>query len=38
MRSLNVRLAAICLAVIVLLSGGIHLLHYIQVGRKADFL
>ena len=35
MRTLNLRLAAICLVVVVLLSGGVHLLHGFQVGRQA---
>ncbi len=36
MHTLNVRLAAICLAVVVLLGGGVHLLHGYQVHRLAD--
>ena len=35
-QTLNVRLAAICLVVIVLLSGGVCLLHAIQIDRHAD--
>ena len=38
MRTLNLRLAAICLMVIVLFSGGVHLLHGFQVHRKANAL
>ena len=38
MRTLNVRLAAICLVVVVLLGGGVHLLHGFQVRRQADAL
>ena len=38
MRTLNVRLAAICCVVVVLLGGGMHLLHGFQVHRKAGAL
>ena len=38
MRTLNVRLAAICCVVVVLLGGGMHLLHGFQVHRKAGGL
>jgi len=38
MRTLNVRLAAICLVVMVLLGGGVHLLHGFQVHRQAEAL
>ncbi len=38
MHTLNVRLAAICLVVVVVLGGGVHLLHGFQVHRQADAL
>jgi len=38
MRSLNVRLAAICCVVVLLLGGGVHLLHGFQLRRQADAL
>ncbi|MGO9107808.1 MAG: tetratricopeptide repeat protein, partial [Thermoguttaceae bacterium] len=38
MRTLNVRLAAICLVVVVLLGGGVHLLHGFQLRRQANAL
>ena len=38
MRTFNVRLAAICIVSVVLLGGGVHLLHGVQVRRQADAL
>ncbi len=38
MRTLNVRPAAICLVVVVLLGGGVHLLHAFQLRRQANAL
>jgi tetratricopeptide (TPR) repeat protein len=38
MRTFNVGLASICLVVVMLFSGGVHLLHGFQVRRQADAL
>ena len=38
MRTLNVRFAAICCVVVVLLGGDVHLLHGFQVHRQAGQL
>ncbi len=38
MRTVNVRLAAICIVLVVVLGGGVHLLHGFQVRRQADAL